>query len=42
MPKSAGGLIGWAVSTIIVVAVGVFILSRIKPLWRVIVAQPAA
>jgi len=29
MPKSLGGLFGWVVSTIIVVAVGIFILSRI-------------
>jgi len=41
MPKSLGGLVGWAFSTVIVVGVGIFILSRVKPLWRVIVA-PAA
>jgi hypothetical protein len=42
MPKSLGGLFGWVVSTIIVVAVGIFILSRIPPLWRVIVPSSGA
>lgn len=36
MPKSFGGLIGWLISTVIVVAVGIFVLSRIRPVWRVL------
>jgi hypothetical protein len=36
MPKTLGGLFGWAISTVIVVGVGIFILSRIPPVWRVI------
>lgn len=41
MPKSLGGILGWAISTVVVVGVGIFILSRVKPLWRVIVAPTA-
>lgn len=36
MPKTFGGLLGWLVSTVIVVAVGLFVLARIRPLWNVI------
>ena len=32
MPKSLGGLFGWLIGTLLVVAVGVFILAR-TPLW---------
>ena len=42
MPKSFGGLLGWVISTILVVAVGLFILSRIPPVWRVIVPSQGA
>lgn len=35
MPKSVGGFVGWIVGTLIVVAVGVAILSRL-PGWNVI------
>lgn len=41
MPKTLGGLLGWAISTVVVVGVGIFILSRVKPVWRVIVAPTA-
>lgn len=36
MPKSFGGLLGWLVSTVLVVAVGLFVISRIRPLWNII------
>lgn len=39
MPRTIGGLFTWIISTLIVVAVGLFILSRIGPLWRIVVAQ---
>lgn len=42
MPKSLGGLFGWVLSTLIVVAVGIFILSRIPPLWRIVVPSTGA
>lgn len=42
MPKSLGGLVGWTVSTLVVVAVGLFILSRIPPVWRIIFPTPSA
>jgi cell division septation protein DedD len=35
MPKSVGGFIGWLVGTLIVVAVGVAVLSRL-PGWSTI------
>ncbi|HEY4714655.1 MAG TPA: hypothetical protein VIH30_10505 [Aquirhabdus sp.] len=36
MPTKFGGLIGWLVSTLILVAVGIFILARIRPVWRIL------
>lgn len=41
MPKTFGGIVGWAISTVVVVGVGIFILSRVRPVWRVIVAPQA-
>jgi hypothetical protein len=41
MPKSAGGLVGWLVATLLAVAVGVFILSR-TPLWVKLFPAPKA
>ena len=41
MPRTLGGLFGWVISTVVVTAAGIFILSRVKPLWRVIVAPDA-
>lgn len=38
MPRTLGGLFGYIFSTVIVVAVGIFVLSRIRPLWRVLMA----
>lgn len=32
MPKSVGGLVGWTIGTLVMVAVGVAILSR-TPIW---------
>lgn len=37
MPK-AGNLIGWTVSTLVMVAVGIFILSR-TPVWGMLVRK---
>lgn len=43
LPTSAGGLLAWVISTLVVVAVGIFILSRIPPVWRVLMPKaPAA
>lgn len=42
MPKSFTGLLGWVLSTMVVVAVGIFILSRIPPIWRLIVPSQGA
>jgi len=39
MPKSFGGLFTWVIGTVILVAVGVAILSRIPPLWMIINAR---
>lgn len=39
MPKSIGGLLGYAFTSIFMVAVGVAILSR-TPVWRYIVGAP--
>lgn len=41
MPKSAGGLVGWLVGTLVVVAVGVAILSR-TPVWAKLFPVPKA
>lgn len=41
MPKSAGGLIAWAISSLVIVAVGLFVLSRIAPIWRILVVPRA-
>lgn len=38
MPKSLGGLLGWTIGTLIVVAVGVALLSR-SPFWGMINKQ---
>lgn len=38
MPKSLGGIFGWIISTLIVVTVGIFILSR-TPLWGMILPK---
>jgi hypothetical protein len=35
MPKTFGGILGWVVGTLVVVAVGVAILSR-TPMWTYI------
>lgn len=40
MPTTLRGLIAFAISSIIMVGVGIFILSRIPPMWRLIVAVP--
>lgn len=39
MPKSAGGLFSWVIATLIVVAVGVAILSRIPMVWGIVNKQ---
>lgn len=39
MPKSIGGLFAWIVSTLVMTAVGVAILSR-TPIWPRIVGGP--
>lgn len=40
MPKTVGGLIGFVVSSLLVVMVGLFVVSRIPGLWTRLV-QPA-
>lgn len=42
MPKTFGGLIGWLFASLLVVAVGLFILSRIPPVWGVILPKTGA
>jgi hypothetical protein len=42
MPRNLGGLFGWVISTLLVVAVGIFILSRIPPIWRVLTPSQGA
>jgi len=39
MPRQFGGLIGWLISTLFVVAVGIFVLSRIRPLWAMLMPR---
>lgn len=41
MPKSFGGFFGWLVGTLIIVAVGVAILSRIPAVWGAVNKQAA-
>jgi len=41
MPKTVGGFVGWLVGTVIVVAVGVAILSRIPVIWGTVNKQAA-
>jgi hypothetical protein len=41
MPKTLGGWFGWLFMTVIVVAVGIFILSR-TPLWMMILPKSGA
>jgi uncharacterized membrane protein len=36
MPKTFGGFFGWLVGTLIVVAVGVAVLSRIPVVWNIV------
>lgn len=36
MPKSLGGLFGWTLGTLVMVAVGVAILSRIPVVWNLV------
>lgn len=42
MPRNLTGLFGWVISTLVVVAVGIFVLSRIPPLWRMLVPSSGA
>lgn len=42
LPSTAGGILGWVISTLVMVAVGIFILSRIPPVWRVLMPKAAA
>lgn len=42
LPSTLSGFVGWLVGTLIVVAVGIFILSRINPVWRLIVPAQGA
>lgn len=41
MPKSLGGWFMWALSTVLIVGVGIFILSR-TPLWGMILPKAGA
>lgn len=41
MPKSLGGLVGWLIGTLLVVAVGVAILAR-TPIWARLFPAPKA
>lgn len=36
MPRTLGGLVGWLISTVIIVAVGMAIINRIPPLRRLL------
>lgn len=36
MPKSAGSLVAWTISTLLMVAVGIFVLSRVPMAWNLI------
>ena len=39
MPKSIGGIFGFAIASVIATAVGIAIISRIKPLWAIVVGK---
>lgn len=41
MPKTFGGLVGWLIGTLVVVAVGVAILAR-TPIWAKLFPAPKA
>lgn len=36
MPRSAGGLVGWLVSTVVVVVVGTFIINKVAFLRNIV------
>lgn len=39
MPKSIGGVFGFAIASVIATAVGIAIISRIPPLWAIVVKK---
>jgi hypothetical protein len=39
MPKTLGGFFGWLLGTLIVVAVGVAVLSRVPMIWALVNKQ---
>lgn len=41
MPKSIGGILGFAVAGLLTTAVGVFILSRVPMVWNIILKKGA-
>lgn len=41
LPRTAGGLIGWLITTVIMVAVGIYIIQRVGFISRLVYGKAA-